>query len=188
MSTTRIYLSGPMTGLPEWNFPAFHEAAAALRALGYEVVSPAELNADTSVTWHQALRADIKALCDCDAIALLPGWERSNGAHLELHLAHRLGIDVLHVPELLRANRPTASAHLLRQMQRDGRLAYLIGPGSQSYELLTTEVALANKRDIREFRDEFGPSLHPVQWTSEGDIEDRIIDAIQADRKTRAAA
>jgi hypothetical protein len=104
MSATRIYLSGPMTGLPDFNVPAFHEAAAALRGLGFDVVSPAEINADQSTTWHAALRADIKALCDCDAIALMSGWERSNGAHLELHLAHRLGLDVLHVPELLRAD------------------------------------------------------------------------------------
>ncbi|MBT9158943.1 MAG: hypothetical protein DDT26_00192 [Dehalococcoidia bacterium] len=40
----RIYISGPMTGLHDLNFPAFRDAAAKLRAIGYEVVNPAELN------------------------------------------------------------------------------------------------------------------------------------------------
>lgn len=90
----RVYLSGPMTGLPELNFPAFHAAAARLRADGLSVVNPAEIGA-AGMTWEQCMRADIKALCDCDAVMLLPGWESSKGAHLELHLAHRLGMEVL---------------------------------------------------------------------------------------------
>lgn len=91
---TRVYISGPMTGLPEFNFPAFHAAARLLRAAGHEAVNPAEINAETGGDWHYYLRADIKALCDCDALALLPGWEGSKGAHLELHIAHRLGLRV----------------------------------------------------------------------------------------------
>lgn len=91
---TRVYISGPMTGLPELNFPAFHQAAGELRALGLDVVNPAEINPDAQMSWEQCMRADIKALCDCDTIVLLPGWENSRGAHLEVHLAHRLGIKV----------------------------------------------------------------------------------------------
>lgn len=97
----RIYLSGPMTGLPEFNFPAFHAAAANLRAQGFEVVSPAEIVPDLTTSWEKCMRADIKALCDCDAIALLPGWEKSKGAHLELHIGHRLGLGVLHMEALM---------------------------------------------------------------------------------------
>jgi hypothetical protein len=49
------------------------------------------------------MRADIKALCDCDGLALLPGWQHSNGAHVELNLAHRLGMTINTVQELLDA-------------------------------------------------------------------------------------
>lgn len=90
----RIYLSGPMTGKPEFNFPAFDREAARIRELGYQVVNPAEINRDTKLSWHACMRADIKALCDCDVLALMPGWEMSQGAHLELHLAHRLGMQI----------------------------------------------------------------------------------------------
>lgn len=95
-----LYLSGPMTGLPDLNMPAFHAAAARLRAAGYTVVNPAEINSDPAADWHACMRADIKALCDCDAIALMPQWGQSKGAHLELHIAHRLGLEVYTVEEL----------------------------------------------------------------------------------------
>jgi len=103
MTAQRIYLSGPMTGLPEFNFPAFHAAAARLRALGLDVVNPAEINAETGGDWHDYLKADIKALCDCTALALLPGWMHSNGAHLELHIALRLGLRIGTVDEFASA-------------------------------------------------------------------------------------
>ena len=90
-----VYISGPMTGMPGLNFPAFNAAAAALRERGLAVVNPAEINPDGSMAWEACMRADIKALCDCDVLALLPGWEGSKGAHLELHLAHRLGLQIM---------------------------------------------------------------------------------------------
>lgn len=96
----RIYLSGPMTGLPDLNFPAFHAAAARLRARGLEVVNPAEINPESGMSWEACMRADIKALCDCEALAMLPGWERSKGAHLEVHIAHRLGMQIRALADL----------------------------------------------------------------------------------------
>lgn len=96
----KVYLSGPMTGIQDFNFPAFNAEAARLRAAGLQVVNPAEINPDTTMSWHECMRADIKALCDCDTLALLPGWESSQGAHLELHIAHRLGLRVIQTREL----------------------------------------------------------------------------------------
>jgi hypothetical protein len=94
-----IYVSGPMTGLPDFNFPAFQEAAAALRAKGGVVVNPAELDGrDTGpMTWEDYLRRDIRALMDCTHIALLPGWEGSRGARLEAHIAAALGMEVIYL-------------------------------------------------------------------------------------------
>lgn len=89
-----IYLSGPMSGHPDHNHPAFHAEADRLRAHGYQVINPAEINVEGGA-WHDCLRADIRALMDCDTIALLPGWEASQGAHLELHIAHRVGMRVV---------------------------------------------------------------------------------------------
>lgn len=97
----RIYLAGPMSGLPELNFPAFHAAAAQLRAAGWDVVNPAEINADPNAEWAACMRADIRELVTCEAIALLPGWINSRGATLEHHIAHQLGMEILHVADLV---------------------------------------------------------------------------------------
>lgn len=88
----RLYLAGPMTGLPELNFPAFHAEAARLRAMGHDVVNPAEVNPDPGAAWADCMRADIRELCTCDGVALLPGWEKSRGATLEHHIAVALGM------------------------------------------------------------------------------------------------
>lgn len=97
----RLYLAGPMTGLPDFNRPAFHAAAAALRAAGYEVVNPAELNESEPITdpdgpgaWERYMRRDIPHLCKCDAVALLPGWTESQGAQLEEEIAFRLSMPI----------------------------------------------------------------------------------------------
>lgn len=100
----KYYLAGPMTGYPQFNFPAFHAAAADLRAQGYEIISPAEQDspavqseaiksADGSLdangkiageTWGDILAKDVKLVADgVDGIIFLPGWEQSRGARLE---------------------------------------------------------------------------------------------------------
>jgi hypothetical protein len=96
----RAYISGPMTGMPDFNFPAFNREAARLRSIGYDVVNPVELNPDSTTAWHDCMRRDLAALLECDVLALLDGWQRSAGAHLEMHVAHRVGIEIAIASEL----------------------------------------------------------------------------------------
>lgn len=90
----RWYLAGPMTGIHELNFPAFHRHAARLRAEGLEVINPAEINLDKQMAWGDCMRVDIAALVTCEGIALMPDWTFSKGATLEHHIAERLGMKV----------------------------------------------------------------------------------------------
>lgn len=57
--TQRIYLAGPMTGLPEHNFPAFHAEAARLRGLGYQVENPAEHGEIPGFEWADCALAEV---------------------------------------------------------------------------------------------------------------------------------
>lgn len=96
----RIYISGPMTGIADMNFAAFNAEANRLRGMGYEVVNPVDVNPDVNIGWHECMRRDLAALLTCDTLALLDGWQKSAGAHLEMHVAHRVGMDIVIASEV----------------------------------------------------------------------------------------
>ena len=98
----RWYIAGKMTGLPELNFPAFHAAAAQLRAAGFDIVNPAEINTDPAAEWAACMRADIRELMTCHGIVILPGWETSRGAKLEREIALQVGMPVIPLAEFIR--------------------------------------------------------------------------------------
>lgn len=100
----RLYLAGPMSGYPNWNYDAFLEGAARLRAAGYDVVSPAEIELEagfdpstpasdyTAADYHAAMRRDIALVLEVDGVALLDDWDRSKGARAEASVATAIGI------------------------------------------------------------------------------------------------
>jgi len=113
----KLYLAGKMTGISQFNFPAFHDAARLLRGAGYEVFSPAEhdeaMGFDSSqmtgfevldgpYTLREMLLADTSWICThAEGIALIPGWETSKGAVAELALARALGLWAGSIDEFL---------------------------------------------------------------------------------------
>lgn len=112
----KVYIAGPMTHIPQFNFPAFDEAARVLRASGFEVVTPTELDDPaarqtalqskdgdpdeyqriTGLTWADFLSRDVKLIADggFGTIFCLPGWEKSRGALLETFVAYLNHIDI----------------------------------------------------------------------------------------------
>ncbi len=107
MSKRKCYIAGPMRGYPEFNFPAFDAAAALGRSLGFEIISPAEMDREhginekgnngadvfTEEQTREFIRRDVNILVNtlkaenADAIAVLPGWEKSTGAFGEWSIA-----------------------------------------------------------------------------------------------------
>jgi len=99
-----LYVAGPMTGLPDFNRPAFDLAVRKLRGVGFGVLSPAELPAPgPAPRWEDWMRAALRLLLDADAVALLPGWQDSRGASVERDLARTLDMPALPVPAWLTA-------------------------------------------------------------------------------------
>ena len=117
----KIYLAGPMRGIPEFNYPAFRAGTARLRALGHEVFSPVEhdeqmhgtdisnptgsheqAEAEHGFNLCEALCADLTYIClEAEAVVLLPGWENSKGATAERATALALNKPVHLIEELL---------------------------------------------------------------------------------------
>lgn len=110
----KVYLAGPMRGIPNFNFPAFDYAAEKLRALGFEVFSPADHDRtmdptigdnatgdEAQITTHTIrdfLGADLAWITrEADIIALLPGWDKSSGANAEFSTGIALGLSTLHL-------------------------------------------------------------------------------------------
>jgi hypothetical protein len=117
----RIYLAGPMRGIPEFNRPAFQAGTKALRALGHEVFSPVEHDEECGFNWagtagnladaektqgfslRKALSGDLAWICvHADAVVTLPGWERSLGATAETATAKALGLGVHELSDFLK--------------------------------------------------------------------------------------
>lgn len=104
----KVYVAGPMTGYPQFNIPAFVRMAERLRRDGVEVVSPVERDSNAvreaalaspdgklgpgdsiaGETWGQILARDVTIIADeVDGVVVLPNWEKSKGARLEVFTA-----------------------------------------------------------------------------------------------------
>lgn len=95
-----VYIAGPMSGLPDNNYPAFDAAARHLRAMGYRVENPAENPEPPCKSWQGYMRMALRQVTLVDAVVLLPGWEKSAGANLERDTALRLGLRVMQMAEV----------------------------------------------------------------------------------------
>lgn len=116
----KVYLAGPMSNIPFFNFPAFFKAEELLKSQGHEVFSPARHDVETYghfwkecpngthkeldslgrhvPTYKEVLKVDLNWILDnAEAIALMPGWEKSKGVAAEKALAECLGLKELYL-------------------------------------------------------------------------------------------
>lgn len=94
---TTLYIAGPMTGIEDYNYPAFNRAELALRRRGFDVLNPVDSEEEWEGEYQQApwdwyLRRALRMLTYAEGVALLPGWHNSRGAGLERTVADRLGM------------------------------------------------------------------------------------------------
>ena len=115
----RIYLAGPMTNQPYFNYEKFMDMEGYLSHVrGYEVFNPIrhdikkygmeaiqacpngtkEEAEAVGISYKTCLRDDLCWIIDnADAIALLPGWEQSKGCRAEKALAECLGLEEVYL-------------------------------------------------------------------------------------------
>jgi hypothetical protein len=116
-----VYLAGPMRGLQHWNADAFDQAAAAWATEGWTVFNPMEMaclggfdprqattEEEVKAKGHdnaylrKVMREDLEAVLRVEALALLPGWEKSMGATVEVALAQFLGLPLFSAVTMIR--------------------------------------------------------------------------------------
>ena len=99
----KVYISGPMTGYENNNYPAFFAAEEQLKQAGYDVINPARNTPPdpATATWESFMRMAIKQVCDADFVARLDGWEFSKGANIEIDLAHKICVPVFPIDTLV---------------------------------------------------------------------------------------
>lgn len=85
-----VFISGPMTGIENYNRDVFHHEASQLRHIGFTVLNPAIF--PDGLAHHQYLAMTLVMLEQADAIYLLEGWENSVGAKAEVIRARELNL------------------------------------------------------------------------------------------------
>lgn len=112
---SKLYIAGPMRGIPEFNFPEFDRAQVLLFEAGHEAINPADHDrgngfdgkgmtgdedlAALGFSLPDALTWDLQQVAEADGVAVLDGWEKSKGARAEVATAHALGKLVATVTE-----------------------------------------------------------------------------------------
>ena len=91
----RVYLAGRIRNDPHY-FDSFASAAQKLREQGHSVFNPAAANLEQSPL-PRIMAYVLGQLCECEAIALLPGWWRSGGARIEYLLARYLRLKIIYL-------------------------------------------------------------------------------------------
>ena len=102
----KIYLAGPMTGIEDFNFPAFLKKGQELEDAGHTVFNPAKADLEewgtleevkAKATYRVCLKKDLLWILDhAEAIYLLKGWENSKGVAADLALSKALGLEVMY--------------------------------------------------------------------------------------------
>ena len=104
-----LYIAGPMSGMPDLNYPLFFETEKRLTELGHNPINPARIDmaeeadaalanailsissdAENNRTWEYYMQRDIPLMLKGDGVCLLPNWRRSRGARLEVMIAQTL--------------------------------------------------------------------------------------------------
>ena len=102
MEKRKIFISGPMTGKPGYNFKEFDRVELQLKSAGHDVVNPADVSRKFKEkeilkygdAFNRMVDEQLELLKGCNVIYLLDGWERSVGVRRELSAALQQGCEV----------------------------------------------------------------------------------------------
>jgi nucleoside 2-deoxyribosyltransferase len=93
-----IYVAGPYRGDVDGNIAKARAVAAQCYLAGFDVICPhmntAKMDEDTGLPDSFWLQTTLNLLRRCDAVVLVPGWEKSQGTLAEIEYAESVGMPV----------------------------------------------------------------------------------------------
>jgi len=102
----KIYISGKITGIEAEARVNFAVAENIVKTLGHAPVNPFKIKHKKDALWADFMKKDIRTLVQCDAIWMLPDWQASKGARLELQIAYKLGLKLFFQSEIKESHIP----------------------------------------------------------------------------------
>lgn len=190
-----VYIAGPMTGYPEFNYPAFNAAEVDWKSLGYAVLNPViNADGDTTQEYKFYIRKSIEQVLQAGAIAVLPGWQKSPGASVEVDIARLLGYPIYdaithelwnetplqEAQRIVHGARQAAYGHPLNNFGMTGRMwGAILGIGDIAPETVgLMQVALKISREVnypqRDNRVDIAGYSEAVQLIHEKRAEDGV--------------
>lgn len=94
----KLYISGAITGYDlKERENTFNKVEKSL-SKEYEVVNPMKISKEIGYDkpYDFYIEQDLKELSKCDCIYMIDGWEKSNGANIELKRAKELNLEILY--------------------------------------------------------------------------------------------
>lgn len=209
------YLTGPMRGLPYFNFPAFDAASETLRQEGWTIHSPAEKDRDVldisrcplgsddelraqDFSLSGALAWDFTRIMESTCVIALPGWETSTGVHWEMTVAYALGKPVYQYPALTPVELPDVVTNPVRRTgsRAPGPPAFLLGYQSDDDDIWPKHAGQVGMVETT-WADGSKSAGYPQEWNHSGPkgtvtipatpLETRVVDPTTGGEKGQRA-
>lgn len=95
-----VYIAGPMSGKPLYNYPAFYSLAGLVEKIfGCKVLNPARQ--PDGLTYEEYMQRALRDVNEATAVIMLNGWSESRGACQEWNRASDLRLKIYYEPEII---------------------------------------------------------------------------------------
>lgn len=162
-----VYLSGPMTGIPNYNREAFNDAARRWEGAGFKVNNPARLEHGYDRTYY--MREAVKSVLAADALVVLDGWKASVGAVLEVVIAGALGTPVYEDAEPIGSIYAARAEDISDALEpgSDRSLAWILAGEPSAFERELNAIASLQEAKRADYTGGSGDRLANYRFSSE---------------------
>lgn len=98
MPETVVYLSGPITGIENFNKELFKTIKNKVESLGFTCIDTHDI-CEEDWSWNKCMKKSIQYMMKADIVFFIDGWQNSKGCKIENRLVVELGITHFYITE-----------------------------------------------------------------------------------------